>query len=84
MRNITANGYKRITKRTAERLYNAGQPVLFCPVKLIPGGPWGIGCVVIKEEGRTFEQEVNAFEYYNCCYSDTGYYTAFYIKEVKK
>lgn len=41
MRNITANGYKRITKRAAERLYELGQPVLFCPVKLRPGGNRG-------------------------------------------
>ena len=80
MRNIAANGYKRITKRTAIKLYEMGQPVLFCPVKLIPGGVWGSGCIVTKEEGRTFEQVLNAFEYYNCSNS-TGCYTAFYIKE---
>jgi len=80
MRNITVNGYKRISKRTAAKLYEIGQPVLFCPVKLRPGGPWDIGCIVTKKEDRTFQQEVNAFEYYNCS-SATGYYTAFYIKE---
>ena len=80
MRNITANGYKRITKRTAKRLYEMGEPVLFCPVKLIPGGLWGNGCTITKKEGRTFEQEVNAFEYYNCS-NATGDYTAFYMKE---
>jgi hypothetical protein len=81
MRQISVNGYKRITKRAAEQFYETGQPVLFCPVKLIPGGAWGIGCTITKEEGRTFEQELNAFEYYNCN-NETGYYTAFYIKEV--
>jgi hypothetical protein len=80
MKSITINGYKRITKKSAERLYELGQPVLYCPVKLIPGGPWGNGCTVTKEEGRTFEQVLNAFEYYNCN-NETGYYTAFYIKE---
>ena len=80
MRNISINGYKRISKRTAKRFYEMGQPILFCPVKLRPGGMWGNGCIVTKQEGRTFEQELNAFEYYNCS-SSTGYYTAFYIKE---
>jgi hypothetical protein len=80
MRNITANGYKRITKRTAERRYEAGLPILFCPVNLKPGGPWGIGCTITKEEGTTFKQALNAFEYYNCS-NATGNYTAFYIKE---
>jgi hypothetical protein len=81
MRNITVNGYKRITKRTAERLYELGQPVLFCPVKLIPGGVWGIGCIITKEEGTTFTQALNAFEFYNCN-NETGNYTAFYVKKV--
>ena len=81
MRNISANGYKRITKRTAMRLYEKGEPVLFCPVNLIPGGPWGIGCTITKEEGRTFEQALNAFEYYNCFNNETGYYAAFYVEE---
>lgn len=81
MKQININGYKRITKRTAERLYEMGEPVLFCPVKLIPGGVWGNGYIVTKEEeGRTFEQVLNAFEYYNCN-NETGNYTAFYIKE---
>lgn len=79
MRNITINGYKRITKRTAERLYEGGEPVLFCPVKLAPGGAWGNGCIVIKENGANFKQVLNAFEYYNCN-NETGNYTAFYVK----
>jgi len=81
MRNITVNGYKRITKQAARKLYEKGEPVLFCPVNLIPGGFWGHGCIVTKEEGRTFEQALNAFEYYNCINNETGYYTAFYIFE---
>ena len=80
MKQISINGYKRITKRRAERLYETGQPILFCPVKLIPGGAWRIGCIVTKKEGRTFSQELSAFEYFNCN-NETGLYTAFYIKE---
>ena len=80
MRNITINGYKRISKRTAERLYNSGEPVLLCPVKLVPGGAWGNGCIVTKENGTNFEQVLNAFEYY-ICNNETGNYAAFYIKE---
>lgn len=81
MNQISINGYKRITKKAAERLYKAGEPVLFCPVNLIPGGPWRIGCTITKEEGTTFTQVLNAFEFYNCINNQTGYYTAFYIKE---
>ena len=81
MRDIRINGYKRIGKRTAKKLYEMGKPVLFCPVNLRPGGMWGIGCTVIKKEGRTFEQDVTEFEFYNCNNNEAGYYTAFYIKE---
>lgn len=81
MRNITINGYKRITKWTAKKLYEMGKPILLCPVNLRPGGMWGIGCTISKEEGRTFEEILNEFEFYNCSNSETGYYTAFYIKE---
>lgn len=80
MRDIRINGYKRITKRTAKKIYEMGEPILFCPVNLIPGGMWGNGCAIVKEEGRTFERAVSEFEFYNCN-SETGYYTAFYIKE---
>jgi hypothetical protein len=80
MKQININGYKRITKRNAERLYGLGQPVLFCPVKLIPGGVWGNGCIITKKEGTTFEKQLNAFEFYNCN-NETGNYTAFYIRE---
>ena len=81
MRDIRINGYKRITKRTAKKLYEMGHPILLCPVNLRPGGMWGIGCFVIKKEGRTFEQDVSEFEFYNCYNSETGYYAAFYVKE---
>lgn len=81
MRNITINGYKRITKWTAKKLYEMGEPILLCPVNLIPGGMWGNGCIVTKKEGRTFEQLVSEFEFYNCNNNESGYYTAFYIKE---
>lgn len=81
MNQISINGYKRITKRTAEGLYKIGQPVLFCPVKLRPGGVWGIGCIITNDEGTTFTQALNSFEYYNCS-NEAGNYTAFYIKEM--
>ena len=81
MRNISINGYRRVSKHAARKLYEKGEPVLFCPVNLIPGGMWDHGCIITKEEGRTFEQVLNSFEYYNCIDSSTGYYTAFYVKE---
>ena len=81
MKRINVNGYKRITKRIARRLYEAGKPVLLCPVNLRPGGLWNIGSIIAKKEDRTFEQELNAFEYYNCINNETGYYAAFYIEE---
>lgn len=79
MNQINVNGYKRITKHAAKRRYEVGQPVFFCPVKLIPGGMWGNGCTITNDELTTFEQALNSFEYYNCT-NETGNYTAFYIE----
>ena len=81
MKDIRINGYKRVSKWIAKKLYEAGEPILFCPVNLRPGDIWGIGTIVIKKEGRTFEEILSEFEFYNCYNSETGYYAAFYIKE---
>lgn len=68
--------YKRIDKRAARKLYNNNIPVLIIPCKCSPAGAWVTGFIMTKED-RTFDQFVNEFTYYNCCY-ELGYYPAFY------
>jgi len=79
---FTENGFtfERISKKTARTAFNNGLTVFFCPCKMRPfNNPWG-GAVPVKKNGTgTFEQVLNAYEYYNCNYNELGKYTAFYI-----
>lgn len=40
MNKRTVDGFTRISKRAAEKRYNAGEVVILCPVKLRPGFPF--------------------------------------------
>ena len=77
--------YRRIDKRVARRLYDAGEDVLFIPCNMRPDNMWGLGMNLNKDdwsnENRSFDDVVMYFEWYNCN-NETGRYTAFY-KEVK-
>lgn len=96
MNAININGFKRISKKAAEKLYNAGEVVRMCPVKISPVNLWGFFTDCQKERftpvagdgfdttvarNRDFETVVNAFAFYNCN-AETGKYPAFYVKEV--
>lgn len=75
--------FERVNKKQAVAAFNNGLTVKFCPVNLRPGSFWRLDMDMNKEyqncAGCTFEEVVNAFEYYNCTSSETGRYTAFYI-----
>lgn len=76
--------YRRIDKRVARRLYDAGEDVLFIPCNMRPDNMWGLGIVENKYllgQEETFDKLVNAYTWYNCN-NETGRYIAFY-KEVK-
>lgn len=92
---VTVNGYRRVTKQAARRLYESGKEIFLCPVRLLPGGYWspeirvqintrpvisGDGFTNIVPRDRTFEAVVNCFTYYNCLNNETGRYAAFYVK----
>ena len=83
------NEIKRISKRAAEKLYNAGKPVYMLPCKMRFDNPWEKPYKAQKEEltkayggekYATFEQIINTFHYYNCQYNETGKYIAYYME----
>lgn len=95
MNKISVGGFTRISKRAAEKLYNAGKTVRICACKLSPVNSWGMyadansrdyttvstdGFNTTVARNRAFETVVNAFRYYNCSH-ETGRYPAFYVKE---
>ena len=74
--------YTRISKAAAKKAYYNNDNLAFCPVKLRPGFAWypEITCNLELCGGRSFEQALSSFEFYNCN-NETGNYTAFYIVE---
>lgn len=42
MTKLVFDGYKRISKRAAEKLYNAGHIIRICPIKISPVNVWGL------------------------------------------
>ena len=81
MLQIEVNGYRRIRKDDARRLYDGGVTVYLLPCKVYPDDnhPW---IKPYRMEGRPFEKTVNEFEFYNCNIAELGYYAAYYIREV--
>lgn len=75
--------YTRISKATARKLFNDGECVGICPVKIDPSSIWG-GMVEFQKghkfENWTFDDFVNNFAYYNCQLNETGKYPKFFRK----
>lgn len=95
MNNYTFNAdgkqYKRIDKRQAKKLYDAGKTIILCACNLRPFGFWRPEIPINKTDylkhGYTapasdydFRHRVNSFEFYNCTNTETGKYCAFYTE----
>ena len=78
-------GYRRLDKRVARRLYNEGKTIYMVPCNC---SIYGIYTVVIGEnkygyeEDRRFDSVVNGFEFY-CCNTELGKYPMYFIKEAE-
>jgi hypothetical protein len=73
--------YTRVSKATARKLFNDGECVGICPVKLDPSSFWGGMCTFQKGhkcENWGFDDFVNNFIYYNCQMEETGKYPKFF------
>ena len=81
MNKIIIGNYERITKKTAEKMYNKGEIVYICACKINPCGI--MGTIPVNNEGKeTFSAVCAAIKFYNCNH-ETGYYPAYY-KKIKK
>lgn len=82
MNGRTIAGYKRVTKRTAFKLYKEGEEIYLSPVNILPSSMMWATAVKIKSSDcpRKWEDRVNEFEYYMCNDSILGRYAAFYTK----
>ena len=73
--------FRRVTKSAARKAFNSGMDVMLCPSKLRPGKPWNPEVLVNQSrsgEDATFDQVVNAFEYYNTS-AETGRTTNYFL-----
>ena len=80
--------FKKVTRPTARKLFNAGQEIFVLPCKVSPAALQGKGWVqpviislaTTDERENKFERTISAFEYYNCN-NELGYYASFYVAE---
>lgn len=73
--------FERVSKRTARRHYNNGEPIILLPVKCYTE-MFAFETEENYNKIREFDNLVNEFEYYNCNH-ECGYYAAFYVAEEK-
>lgn len=93
MNKISIDGFTRISKAKARKLYDSGEDVFLCAVNMRPNfgavkatkSEWletkvvdGFVTVVPRNDG--FECLCNCFSFYNCD-KERGYYPAFYVRE---
>jgi len=86
----TFEGYTKVTRPRAERLFSEGFTLYLLPCNcscrcLVEEHCW-IKPVQIRlndDPDRTFEKLVNSFEYYNCN-REVGRYTHFYYRKAEK
>jgi hypothetical protein len=73
---------QQIQKRTAKKLFNNGEIIYLQSSNFHPFGAWSTcyDCNKnnVNNNGETFDNIVNNFEYYNCANNETGLYTTFY------
>lgn len=72
---------KQIQKRTAKKLFEAGERLFIQSSNFYPFGIWSNAHEINNKEESEFEAIVNNFEYYNCPNSETGTYSSFYKVE---
>lgn len=90
MNQIVIEGWIRISKQKARKLYDEGQTVKLCPVKAHPCNEYYPLSLDINKGDKfeiepfdwelKFDTRVNRFEYYNCQYAELGKYSAFYVR----
>ena len=84
MRKLVTPGFERIDKREARKRYKSCETLLLVPCNVDPNNRWGMGFnmnITDHAFESDFDRRVTYFEYYNCQYSETGKYTAFYLRK---
>lgn len=83
MNKFSENGFSRVQKRTAKKLYEQGVTVYLSPCKMSPASIWQPAMPISQQDemgDSSFDIRINAFEYYNCGDGERGNYAAFYVR----
>lgn len=70
--------YKKVDKRVARKLFDAGGVVHLAPCKANPRVDW-VGLISVSKELAGFDTVINEFEYYNCN-TELGKRAAYYVE----
>lgn len=77
---IDSKTYVRVSKPTAIKLFKAKKKLYLLPCNASPHSPWNQFASITNDSDQSFEQQVNAFEYYNCN-SQMGKFAAYYVEK---
>ena len=72
----------RIDKRKARALFNLGRTIYLIPSNFVPFGAWIQPCPINPNDSLykgSFDELTQAYSYYNCINSKTGFFPAYYI-----
>lgn len=70
----------KISKNVARKLFAQGHRIYLMPSKARLGSIWILPMPITGDASRNFDQEVNAYHYYNCT-KETGLRVHFYIED---
>lgn len=70
--------YRKVDKRVARKLFDAGGVVYLTPCKANPRADW-VGLISIHKESAGFDTVINEFEYHNCN-TELGKRAAYYVE----
>ena len=81
MNHYTVNGFVRVSKARARKLWGQGVTVYACPCKLRPGAPWHVETAVHPVPRANLDTLIIPLLWYSCCNAETGRYLAFYVRQ---
>ena len=82
MNEYTINGYTRISKAKAKKIWSEKNiPVYACPCNMRPGEPEYPEIWLPTDTNATFAQLTNAATKYKCHNHETGLYLAYYVAD---
>ena len=81
MNKIKFQDFERITKTRARKIYDGGGMVYIIPKNCYPSGVWISAAPLQNGGGRSFDDSINEYIFYNCN-NYLGKYPAFYKRTV--